>query len=91
MKLAGSQPQVTGLVPILAAHANAHYAGNYVLYPQSYHREPLAPVAMTIHQLVPVNYLNRFPSDILIYVFIHLGHICHDFPLYLYGIPPIRL
>jgi hypothetical protein len=46
---------------------------------------------MTILQLVPLNYLDRFPSDIFLHIFEQLGLACRDLPLHLYGFPSIRL
>jgi len=43
------------------------------------------------HPLVPLNHLNRYPSDILIHVFKQLGLVCRDLPLHLYGFTSIRL
>lgn len=46
---------------------------------------------MTLRQIVSLNPLDRFPLDILIYVFQHLSLVCHGLPLHLYGLPSIRL
>lgn len=46
---------------------------------------------MTPPQLVPLNHLNRYPSDILIYVFVQLRLVCRELPLHLYGFSSLRL
>ena len=46
---------------------------------------------MPRHQVVPLNRLDRFPMDILIYIFQQLGLDCHELPLHLYGFSSIRL